>query len=93
VPVFKSVIDYVMMGVDHDTGKFIWGAAEPCLRVGYAHKGFRRFDGRARLRAHFTLLEEILQRMKNIRPAGEITYFGESFTYAVCELPFTARLA
>jgi hypothetical protein len=39
------------------------------------------------------LLEEVLQRMEDIRPTGETTYAGESFTYGFYELPVTVTHA
>jgi cholest-4-en-3-one 26-monooxygenase len=39
------------------------------------------------------LLEEVLQRTKDIRPAGEISYVRDSFTRGVYELPVTVTPA
>ena len=39
------------------------------------------------------LLEELLQRTKEIRPAGEISYLNDTFSRGVYELPVTMTAA
>ena len=39
------------------------------------------------------LLEELLQRTKDIRPAGDISYVRDVFTRGVYELPVTVTSA